>query len=86
METTGTIIPLALVRPGSSVRIEKIEAGRSLNQRLAEMGLVSGVIIKVLDGRAFGPLVVRVGESRLVLGQGMSMKIKVIPVDEGNQA
>jgi len=55
----------------------KIVAGRELNQRLAEMGMVTGAEVEVLDGRMMGPLVVNLGGSRLVLGQGMAMKILV---------
>ena len=77
VSSTQIGMPLSMASVGSRVRIMKIVAGRELNQRLAEMGMVTGAEVEVLDGRMMGPLVVKLGGSRLVLGQGMAMKILV---------
>ena len=56
-----------------------VEAGRGLQQRLAEMGLLPGCRLRVLSGGR-GPFVVAVKGSRLVLGHGMVGRILVRPV------
>ena len=71
------LMPLAMARPGNKVTIERIEAGRALSHRLAEMGLTPGTEVEVCEGRTYGPLLIQSGSTRLVLGQGMGMKILV---------
>jgi Fe2+ transport system protein FeoA len=54
-----------------------VRAGWGLQRRLADMGLTSGVIIRVMNNQRPGPLIIDLRGSRLVLGYGMAQKILV---------
>jgi len=69
--------PLSAVRAGETVKIARIEAGRGLNSRLASMGLVPNVQIKVVRNTHPGPFVISVRDSKMMLGRGMANKIMV---------
>jgi ferrous iron transport protein A len=51
----------------------------SFSQQLEAIGLRVGQIVEVLNNGGTGPMLLRVGETRLALGRGMSMKIFVKP-------
>jgi len=66
-----------MVSMGKRVRLVSISGGRRLRARLAELGLVSGVEIDVINNALHGPFIVGVKGSRVVLGRGMAFKIMV---------
>ena len=70
-------MPLAMVSPGEMVTVVDVRAGRGLQRRLADMGLVPGTTLKVINGHAPGPIIIDLRGSRLVLGHGMAQKIMV---------
>lgn len=70
--------PLSTVKAGETVKLAGIEAGRGLNSRLASMGLVSGVKMKVVSNGHPGPFVISVKDSKMMLGKGMAHKIMVV--------
>lgn len=69
-------LPLAVVGPGTEVKVLEVAGGIGMRTRLAGMGVVAGATLKVLanDG---GPLLVSCGETRLALGRGMAHRILV---------
>ncbi|UCG46451.1 MAG: ferrous iron transport protein A [Phycisphaerales bacterium] len=69
--------PLSAVKPGQTVKLVAIDAGRGLNSRLASMGLVPDVEITVLSNNHPGPFMITVKNSRVMLGRGMAQKILV---------
>lgn len=69
---------LSDVQAGETVRLARIEAGRGLNSRLAAMGLVADVEIKVVNNSHPGPFVISVKDSKMMLGRGMAQKIMVV--------
>lgn len=83
--------PLISLKPGEGGTIAALSAGdrnrgrcfgfRLHNhhspQRLREMGLVEGRTVIVQQNRGRGPLVIRLGETRLILGRGMAEHIHV---------
>ena len=73
------MVPLSLIDTGGRARLHAICAGRELTARLASMGLVPGTELEVISKSATGPLIVSVGDTRLVLGRGMVNKILVSP-------
>ena len=75
------ITPLSTVQAGKTVRLASVEAGRGLNSRLASMGLVPNVKIKVVSNGHPGPFVINVRDSRMALGRGMAHKIMVCSCD-----
>ncbi len=76
------MIPLALVRPGSTVRVIEIRGGRGVYSKLRSLGIIEGKILKVISSINGGPVIVEIADSigsspRIVLGFGMCMKIFV---------
>jgi len=58
------------------VEVKDIEGSENMCKKLLEMGMNTGAIIKMVKNDT-GALIVRVGESRLVLGRGMAQKVRV---------
>ena len=78
MTTEGRAVTrLSSVGAGQQARLRAVNAGRGLRSRLAAMGLVPGVEFKVISNSAWGPFIVAVKESRVVLGRGMVDRIEV---------
>ena len=74
-------MPLSMATPGQSVRLVQIHGGHHVRRRLADLGLTPGVELRVVQGEAFGPLIVAFkDDARLALGRGMAHKIQVEPM------
>ena len=72
--------PLSTLSAGQSARIIALASGAEFRNRMTSMGLHPGAEVRVLrssGGR--GPMMVSTGESRLMLGRGMTEKILVVP-------
>ena len=69
---------LSEIPAGQTVKFVNADAGRGLNSRLASMGLVPNVEIKVMNNSHPGPFVINVKNTRIALGRGMASKIRVI--------
>lgn len=69
--------PLSSVSPGSLVFFGKACGGCGFTARLAALGLVPGAPIEVCRNDGRGPLLVRVKDSRIMLGRGMAEKLLV---------
>lgn len=70
-------MPLAMVKAGQCVHLVAVDAGRGLQARLADMGLVPGVEIEVVSNALHGPFIVAVKGCRMVLGHEITQKIMV---------
>ncbi|MFC1938689.1 ferrous iron transport protein A [Chloroflexota bacterium] len=70
-------LPLNMVPPGEEVKIVSVRAGRGLSQRLADMGLIPGTPLKVINSQGAGPILVSFRGARLALGFGIARKIMV---------
>ena len=68
---------LTSIGVGKRVRFLTVNAGHRLQGRLAAMGLVPGTEIEVVQNSMFGPVVVEVKGSRMMLGRGTACKIQV---------
>lgn len=73
-------MPLSMARPGEVVTVVNVRAGWGLQRRLADMGLLPGVQIRVVNSQMPGPIVIDLRGSRLVLGHGVAQKIMVTGV------
>ncbi len=69
--------PLATVQEGQRVKIKEIRSGRMLKKRLSELGLYEGTKVVVKKNSSFGPIILKVLDSTLVLGRGEAQKILV---------
>ena len=72
-------IKLTESAPGSHVIINKISGGDKLRDKLLSMGLLPGKDIEILSIRKNGPVIVKVNDTRIVIGHGMASKILIIP-------
>jgi len=70
-------LPLNEVCAGTTVRVVEIEAGQGLKNRLAAMGLLANVQIRVVRNDGAGQIIVNVKNSKVILGRGMSHKVFV---------
>jgi len=75
-DAAGLGRPLASVPEGEQVRLGAVEAAAGLRARLAAMGLVPGVQVRVMRNSGSGPVVVEVKGTRLALGRGMAVRIR----------
>jgi ferrous iron transport protein A len=71
--------PLSLAPAGEPVTIIDVRAGQRLRHRLADLGLIPGTVVKVVQSLGHGPVILAVGDSRLALGRGASHKVLVEP-------
>lgn len=69
--------PLANIPPGTQVRIIDVFAGDGLRARLAALGLFPGALCKVVSNSGWGPFVIAVRNTRMLLGRGMVERIYV---------
>ena len=74
-------IKLTESEPGSHVIIDKISGGENLRDKLFSMGLHPGKDIEILSLRKKGPVIVKVNDTRLVIGHGMASRILILPAE-----
>ena len=75
------MMPLTMVSPNEAVKLVAINGGRTVRQRLADLGLTPGTTLRVVQADAWGPLIVAFkDDARLALGRGMAHKIQVEPL------
>ena len=65
------------------VRVVTIEAGSGLKNRLAAMGLLVDVQIRVIRNDGAGQIIIKVKNSKVILGRGMSHKVFVVETGSG---
>lgn len=72
------MMPLALAPTGTPLRLEALHGGLRLRQRLADLGLTPGVVLRLVQNDPSGPLILALrDDSRLALGRGMACQIMV---------
>ncbi len=70
-------IPLSMLAPGRSAVVADVrDTGRGMARRLNSMGLVAGAKVSVISAQG-GPLLVRVGETRIAVARGMAHRVLV---------
>jgi len=75
---SGPVLPLDRMRVGEAGEIARISGGGGIVRRLIDLGLAPGVPIKLLsDAGSAGPVIVRVGDSRIGIGRGMARRVLV---------
>ncbi len=68
--------PINVVEDGSEVTVARIAGGGECSRRLSELGIIPGARIQVVQNGG-GPILLKVGESRFAIGQGMALKVLV---------
>lgn len=69
-------MPLTFVQAGRRVRVLTVDSGDGLQGKLASLGLIPGTLLDVVQNSG-GPLILRIGEGKIMLGRGMAGKIVV---------
>ncbi len=69
------MISLSKAKQGDLVVIKKIEGGGAMVHRMAEMGLRTGVQVKVV--RMCGPAILELQGHRVIVGRGMVERVMV---------
>ena len=67
---------LSVVKEGEQVKVTALAGGKGVHRRLRELGISEGTEIMVVQNVG-GPVIVKVGESRMGLGRGVAEKIQV---------
>ncbi|MDC7127374.1 MAG: FeoA family protein [Spirochaetales bacterium] len=68
---------LSEISIGTEVVVESISGGKSLRQRLINLGVLPGAELKVVRISKHGPLVVNVQGAQVIIGRAMAGKIYV---------
>ncbi|MEW5919651.1 MAG: FeoA domain-containing protein [Bacillota bacterium] len=71
------VLPLSFLPGGQKATIKDIAGGPGMRRRLTELSFVRGVVVRVIRNDNWGPLIVSLGNGRLVIGRGMAHKIMV---------
>jgi ferrous iron transport protein A len=79
-------MPLSLANAGKLLMVIGINAGFGLQRRLADMGLIPGTPVMVVNGCHPGPLLIDIQGSRLSLGFGVTQKIIVKETENAQEA
>lgn len=62
---------------GDSVLVKKVDCGKEFNCRLTELGLFNGAEIEIIKNDNFGPLLIKILDSKIALGRNEANKIYV---------
>lgn len=68
--------PITVMPEGSEVTVARVAGGCESCRRLSELGLVPGVRVNIVQNGG-GPLLLKIGDSRFALGQGMAHRVFV---------
>jgi len=60
---------------GDRVKIKCVKCGQNFKRRLGELGLFDGAEIEIAKNDKFGPLLIKIFDSKIALGQGEAGKI-----------
>jgi ferrous iron transport protein A len=72
--------PLAQAGDGEQVEIVAVHGGGAIHRRLNDLGLTPGKRVTVVAGQQGGPILLAIGASRVAIGFGMALKVRVVPV------
>ncbi len=68
---------LADLTSGQEAEVSGVDAGRKARCRLASLGLIPGSRLRVAASARFGPMLLSLGETRLMLERGVAAKVLV---------
>lgn len=71
------LLPLGLCQNGQEVTIQMVLGGRKLHNRINELGLTPGTIIRIIQASRRGPVVIQLRGSIIALGQRMAHHLLV---------
>jgi len=66
---------LLLFKQGDTVLIKEIQCGREFANRLSDLGLFEDTEITIVKNDNFGPLILKIFNSKVAIGRGEASKI-----------
>jgi len=76
----GTSLSLGMLQDGDVAIVVDVRGGHGMRRRMADMGMATGARIEVVsDTASSGPVIVKVLDTRIAIGRGMSRRIMVTP-------
>ena len=65
------------LKTGERAVIKEIMGGINLRRKLVQLGLIPGTEVKIVENRKFGPVIIEVFGTRLIIGEGMAGKVVI---------
>jgi ferrous iron transport protein A len=62
---------------GEKVKILGVHCGKDFSRRLSDLGLFDGAKVEIIKNDHFGPVIIKILNSKLALGRGEANKIYV---------
>jgi len=66
---------VAEFKKGETVKITCVKCGRNFSRRISELGLFDGSEIEIIKNDNFCPVIIKIFDSQIALGQGEARKI-----------
>ncbi|MFH1427875.1 MAG: ferrous iron transport protein A [Patescibacteria group bacterium] len=60
---------------GDKVKIKCVKCGQGLKNRLCDLGLFDGSEVEITKNDKYGPLIIKILDSKIALGRGEANKI-----------
>lgn len=70
--------PLVQAGDGERVEILSVDGGVGAHRKLTDLGLAPGRKVEIVTRQPGGPVLVAVGGSRIAVGFGLAVKVKVV--------
>jgi len=78
--------PLVQAGDGERVEIVGVDGGLSVHRKFTDLGLAPGQRVEVVTRQPGGPLLLAAGDTRVAVGFGLAMKVRVVSVaSRGNR-
>lgn len=62
-------------KEGDKVKIKYVDWGMNFRKRLTDLGLFDGAEVEINKNDKFGPLILKIYNSKIALGRGQAIKI-----------
>jgi ferrous iron transport protein A len=76
-EARVDLLRLSELKAGEEATLQGFEAGHGLVSRLSALGFTPGARVTMVQNMGHGPLIVKVRDTRIALGRGEAMKVRV---------
>ena len=70
---------LIALHPGEKGKVTSLGGGKRFQEKMSSLGIHPGVTIQVISNYSNGPLIVKVKDTKFVLGRKMAEKIFIVP-------
>lgn len=71
------MIPLIMLTPHTKAIIVRLNGGKNFFEKMNSLGIYKGAEIEIINKFHNGPIIIKIGESRLAIGRRMAERIFV---------